>query len=436
MSIFDNNLPYCPPYPTGTFTDDQTIASMSTRRLDDGSDYQLYGRRYKKIVLTIDYNAAKADGSALVTAAETKWDTNDWRTDSYNTATPEMCTGLVSRIRTGDPPSKCSFGNRPGKDPSQNCYGKLYSMTFAEASNKCAARGGNLARIDSAQEFQAVTSLFVNDGELSIGLYDKTGSDWKWDGFSDSVPSSWFNSTIRFRSMSWYDDCSRIIFNYNNKRNPYLSTASCDDKRTYLCEGKSTKVGNTVVGGDLLADEGGFCIWYYQDPKISLPDDQSGNFRNTELAYFNLYDPKQTSRKFVPIYNKLYSVDNIRGNVANKANFNALTARKFGKNSDARIIPTSEYNSSFHCHYSPTNFGIARIYNMQHMLQRLYTGAANDHCFCGYKNIGYLFDRCDCTRSGEQDNQCLTEQGSILYEETYAQTGEYVSCNNCNNPSP
>ena len=183
-------------------------------------------------------------------------------TDSYNTGTPEMCTGLVSRIRKGDPESKCSFGNRPGNSASNNCYGKLYKMTFEEASNKCAARGGNLAKLDTLAEFEAVTSMFVNDNELSIGLHDVSGNDWRWDGFpGEQVPSSWFGSTVPFVVDSWYDDCTTIDFNVNGVRSPHISTTSCSDKRTYLCESKSVVVGNSIVGGDLLADEGGFCIW-------------------------------------------------------------------------------------------------------------------------------------------------------------------------------
>ena len=54
------------------------------------------------------------------------------RIDSYNTNTPEMCTGLESRIRPGDPPGKCSFGNRPNNSVASDCYGKLYSMNFKE----------------------------------------------------------------------------------------------------------------------------------------------------------------------------------------------------------------------------------------------------------------------------------------------------------------
>lgn len=56
------------------------------------------------------------------------------RIDSYNTNTPEMCTGLESRIRPGDPPGKCSFGNRPNNSAASDCLGKLYSMNYKEVS--------------------------------------------------------------------------------------------------------------------------------------------------------------------------------------------------------------------------------------------------------------------------------------------------------------
>ena len=39
-----------------------------------------------------------------------------------------------------------------------------------------------------------------------------------------------------------------------------------------------------------------------------------------------------------------------------------------------QVFPPNSGNYSFHCHFSPTNFGVARIYSQQHMLQRLYTG--------------------------------------------------------------
>jgi hypothetical protein len=118
------------------------------------------------------------------------------------------------------------------------------------------------------------------------------------------------------------------------------------------------------------------------------------------------------------------------------ANWNSLTRRKVGMNVDSSVFPQAAYNYSYHCHFSPTNFGVARIYTQQHMLERLYTGSAHQHCFCGYKNLGYLMDRCDCTRSGEQSNSCLKEHEKLLYEETHKETGEYVKCNNCNDMSP
>ena len=49
------------------------------------------------------------------------------------------------------------------------------------------------------------------------------------------------------------------------------------------------------------------------------------------------------------------------------------------------------------------------------MLERLYTGSAHLHCFCGFKHLGKLVDRCDCTRSGETNNNCLTEHRKVTY---------------------
>ena len=37
-----------------------------------------YQRHYKKIVVGIDYNSAKGDGSATVTGVKTSWDRDDW----------------------------------------------------------------------------------------------------------------------------------------------------------------------------------------------------------------------------------------------------------------------------------------------------------------------------------------------------------------------
>ena len=425
LTLINDNLPYCPAYPNNW---------NISRRLNDQND-GYYGRTYKLLTLNVDYDEAKSDGSAKIVGLKSDWDIDDGTTDTYQSATPEMCTGLTSLIRPGDPPSKCSFGHRLNNNSvSSNCYGKIFGMNFNEASQKCAARGGQLAQVDTLAEFQSLLAFYVHDGVLSIGLHDTGGNNWKWDGSNTPVSNSWFNTTIPFQSNSWTDDCVRINFMQGRNHKPFLDTTSCISKNTYLCEG----IPNPAIpgiGGDLLADEGGFCIWYYNKPSVSLPNDQT-QFQNSELAHFLLYDQTKTTNKYIMLYNTLYGVGGIAGHPQNKANWDTLTRRKIGQNNDNPVFPSQAHNYSYHCTFSPTNFGISRIYSQQYSLERLYTGSAHQHCFCGYKYLGFLVDRCDCTRGGDQNDNCQSEHTQLLYTETFAATGEYVSCNNCYNQSP
>ena len=52
---------------------------------------------------------------------------------------------------------------------------------------------------------------------------------------------------------------------------------------------------------------------YYENPYISLPDDQSGNFQNTELAYFLLSDPNLMTKKYELLFDQLYELG-VQGN--------------------------------------------------------------------------------------------------------------------------
>lgn len=425
--LFQSDHEYCPLYPDGL------VNNATRRKLDDYTDSYTYNRYYKLLTLKVDYDYEKADGSAKIVDSFSEW---PWGNDYYKTGTPEMCTGLESLIRPGDPAWKCSFGFRPYKSAAYNCFGKLYGMNFAEASEKCSARGGHLAKIDTVEKFNAITSLFKFDTLLVIGLYDIGRNNYRWDGYSNiPVNNSWF-STLPFVDLTQNAgtvDCMMIYFPPDQP--PFLTAINCQTKSTYLCEGKANP-STPWVGGDLLADEGGFCIWYYSDPTISLPDDQSGNFQNTELAHFLLYDTYKSTKKYRVLYDTIYPINNIPGHPENIANWQSLTRRKVGQNSDKPVFPPESHNYSFHCHFSPTNFGMSRIYSQQHMLERLYPGSVRQNCFCGYKYLGNLVDRCDCTRSGEQSNQCSTAHTKLLYDETYAETGEYVACNNCDNPGP
>ena len=41
-------------------------------------------------------------------------------------------------------------------------------------------RAGHLAKVDTPSELTALYDLFVNDYDLSLGLRDIGGNDWRW----------------------------------------------------------------------------------------------------------------------------------------------------------------------------------------------------------------------------------------------------------------
>lgn len=384
-------------------------------------------RSYDMVVLGLDVD--EESGAPKVTDINVRKDFSNSDLDTYNTAHVEACDGLESLIREGDPEEKCSFGHR--LDKSQNCYGKVYGQNYEEASAACEARGGHIARVDSVDEFLLLKSIFGNQ-KFNIGLHDVGGRDWEWNGYpGESVdPYSSTYSSFPLASNE-REDCVELNLGSNKMVGKW-----CFERETYLCEGVADSA--TGLGGDLLADEGGFCLWYLDDPDLELPDDESGGFQNTELAHFLLFDEDKTTRKYIELYDTLYSASGIRGHAENEANWDKFTYRLLGVDSDEPLVDKVHHDKDYHCHFSPTNFGMARIYIQQHMLERIYPGAMHKHCFCGYKHLGHFVTRCDCTRSGERNGQCQEHHRNLLFEETYRQTGEYVRCNNgnCDDASP
>jgi hypothetical protein len=87
-------------------------------------------------------------------------------------------------------------------------------------------------------------------------------------------------------------------------------------------------------------------------------------------------------------------------------------------------------DDNFHCHYSPNNNGLLRVYAMQHMYERSYSGSMKQTCGCGYKHLAKLVSRCDCTRSGRGDNNCAQWHAEQLVSVT--KDTNPVGCNNCN----
>lgn len=415
--VFEKNaVRSCPAYETATNS--------------QGNEYHTNenDRKYTMIDLTLDVDEV-GTGAATATQIKVRPDQSNSDRDTYNTAHVEACDGFESQIRAGDAEEKCSFGHR--LDKTQNCYGKVYGQNYHEAASACAERGGHIVKIDDAAEYDLLKEIFGNQA-FNVGLHDVGGRDWEWNGFSgESVNPYVDNGALLALASNEKEDCVSVNLGNNRMTGKY-----CYERETYMCEGIRDPI--TGMGGDLMADEGGFCLWYLDDPTLELPDDEDNGFTNTELAHHLLFDEDKRTRKYIELYDTLYPATNIPGHAENEANWEDFTYRKLGINSDEPLVDSMHHNKSYHCHFSPTNFGIARIYIQQHMLERIYPGSMHKHCFCGYKHLGHFVDRCDCTRSGERNGQCQKHHREQLWTETYHQTGEYVYCNNgnCEGASP
>jgi hypothetical protein len=101
-----------------------------------------------------------------------------------------------------------------------------------------------------------------------------------------------------------------------------------------------------------------------------------------------------------------------------------------GRKAKLDFLKLKHSDDKFHCHYTPSNDGLLRVYAMQHMFDRVYPGSMRRTCGCGYKYLAQLVSRCDCTRSGRGDNNCATWHRPQLLEAT--QDTNPVYCNNCN----
>jgi hypothetical protein len=277
--VFEKNaVRTCPVYEEGTNSEGNMYHTNEAER------------KYTMVDLTLDVDEV-GSGAASVTAVDVRPDYSNSDVDTYNTAHVEACDGFESQIREGDPEEKCSFGHR--LDKTQNCYGKVYGQNFAEASAACAERGGHIVRIDDDAEYALLKEIFGNQ-RFNVGLHDVGGRDWEWDGYSgvsaaDPMTNPYAPNTYPVLGTFEKEDCVSVELDNDRMIGKY-----CYERDTYMCEGIRDPV--TGMGGDLMADEGGFCLWYLDDPTLELPDDEDNGFTNTELAHFLLYDEdKRTS---------------------------------------------------------------------------------------------------------------------------------------------
>jgi len=190
------------------------------------------------------------------------------------------------------------------------------------------------------------------------------------------------------------------------------------------------ETGDAIATQDLKADEGAFCLWHVHEPVDLLPNDEGKNFRNTDLACHLQLSSRE--RKRCAYDSKAGKLLKQRGDRSNAKNYPVLGGKVgwTGRKAKLPFLKFRNHDDSFHCHYSPSNSGLLRVFAMQHMYERNYPGAMKKLCGCGYKHLAQLVSRCDCTRSGRGDNNCAKWHKKQLIRAT--QDVHPVRCNNCN----
>lgn len=133
-------------------------------------------------------------------------------------------------------------------------------------------------------------------------------------------------------------------------------------------------------------EEGYFCIWMLND-LIHLPENQRAGFSNTE---FIAESPEEMGRI-------------MNGNTDNY--------RKYFPG------PNDKYKY-YHCHYSPTNSGAARVHSFQHQAERHYPGGIRQYCNCDWRRISMIVSRCDCTLDAAGNGGCRRVEMEMLNEHT------------------
>jgi hypothetical protein len=225
-------------------------------------------------------------------------------------------------------------------------------------------------------------------------------------------------------------------------RNKKLEAINCKTKSNWLCEGttENTLEPPLAVKKDLRADEGAFCLWHAFEQQDVLPNDEGNGFSNTDLAcdlqVSSSSSPKQcrwNPERFSVNGNTNGQLERERGHPKHKTNFPVMgrTIGWTGPKADMEFLTLDNAYDKFHCHYTPENTGLTRMYAFQHMYERNYWGAMRRTCGCGYKNIAKLVSRCDCTRNGVRSNNCARWQR----EQLGVMANWTVRCNNCNSKS-
>lgn len=307
-------------------------------------------------------------------------------------------------------------------------------MTYDEASKACNHRGGHLAHVKSFKDLDDLIAL--SDGQdLGVGLRVIGADEWHFDAMPLKDGSNATAAIDKLKTEYGNEinqtGCMKLSSRRRNNGGKKLRVVDCEVKSDWICEGteKNTETPGIEVKNDLKADEGAFCLWDLKEPVDSLPNDEGTNFKNTDLACsLQVSSRNRYQCAYNVTQNKLLTE---RGNRTNAANYPVRGADVGWSGTAAKetFLALEDANDYFHCHYTPSNSGLLRMFAFQHMYERNYPGALKRKCGCGYKHLSKLVSRCDCTRSGKADNNCAQWHGSQLARATKDQP---VKCNNCN----
>jgi len=370
------------------------------------------------------------DNTVVVRRREEFHDRDHFHKEFNDMGSYEMCHGTELTPPTSA--QHCSAGTRP--ENGGPCMMRLEEMTYDEASEACAARGGRLAHVRTKEDVEALRN-FGDNMHLGIGLRDREADDaWKLDGTNEDASVVVADLETEFGRDFRSTGCVQLR-RKGDKKGKALFPLECDAKAHWICEGtlNNPEQGEVVATQDLKADEGAFCLWHVHEPVDLLPNDEGRNFANTDLACHLQVSSRSSQRcAYDPEKNKLLRK---RGDRENAKNYpvRGETMGWQGNKAKLPFLQLHNHDDRFHCHYSPSNSGLLRVYAMQHMFERSYPGSMKKLCGCGYKHLAQLVSRCDCTRSGHRSNNCATWHKAQLVRATA--DAHPVRCNNCNKKS-
>jgi hypothetical protein len=330
-------------------------------------------------------------------------------------------------------------------------------MTYAEASSACKERGGFLAKVSKKEEALALQA-FADRQDIGIGMRD-FGADDGWlfdDGTQANDAVNGFEAAFaadkvgqqthrrRRRAANDFRHGGCMMLSSSRRKDSatlVLRSVDCAAKTNWVCQGNSINDFHEKfhvsekfpVEGDLKADEGAFCLWHAHSPIDLLPNDEGKNFRNTDLQCDLQVSSRQRRQCGFNPNSRRRGLVTKRGDRRNGLNY-PVRGKNIGWSDTAKenmtFLSLKNADDNFHCHYSPNNNGLLRVYAMQHMFDRNYIGSMKRTCGCGYKHLAQLVSRCDCTRSGRADNNCAEWHREQLTNATEAVNP--VRCNNCN----